>query len=126
MQTLTDEQRDSWAINGFIRIEQAFNADEVEFFSTEIDRMRAQPGYEPTNLQRGHYGWVERSASQDPEAFMDRRDILSYHQAFIDLIDRPNIFDLIVDIMGPYILLSMSQAIVRHGHVREPRFGEGQ
>jgi hypothetical protein len=32
---------------------------------------------------------------------MDRRDLLTYHQAFIDLIDRPRVFDLILDLMGP-------------------------
>ena len=52
-------------------------------------------------LPRGHYGWVEKCVDQDPEAFMDRRDILPYNQAFIDLIDKENVFDLIVDIMGP-------------------------
>ncbi len=87
--------------------------EEVALFSAEIDLMRGKPGWEPTDLPRGHYVWVERSASQDPEAFMDRRDILPYHDAFVELIDRPGIFDLIVDIMGPHILLSMSQAIVR-------------
>ena len=61
-------------------------------------------------LPRGHYGWVEKCIDQDPEAFMDRRDILPYNQAFIDLIDKENVFDLIVDIMGPNIIFSMSQA----------------
>jgi ectoine hydroxylase-related dioxygenase (phytanoyl-CoA dioxygenase family) len=64
-------------------------------------------------LPRGHYGWVDHADDLDPDGFMDRRDLLPYHRAFRDLIDRPEIFDLIVDIMGPYILFSMSQAIVR-------------
>ena len=75
--------------------------------------MRTQPGYEPaaTELQRGHYAW--KLPDQNKDAFMDRRDLLPYHQAFIDLIDRPAIFDLILDLMGPYIQFSMSQAIIR-------------
>ena len=44
---------------------------------------------------------------------MDRRDLLPYHQAFIDLINHPAVFDLILDLMGPYIQFSMSQAIIR-------------
>jgi hypothetical protein len=32
---------------------------------------------------------------------MDRRDLLNYGEAFLDLIDRPEVFDLVVDIMGP-------------------------
>jgi ectoine hydroxylase-related dioxygenase (phytanoyl-CoA dioxygenase family) len=58
-------------------------------------------------------GWVEKCVDQDLSGFMDRRDILPYDQAFVDLMDRPEVFDLIVDIMGPNILFSMSQAIVR-------------
>ena len=113
MNTLTDQQRSDWAINGFIRLEQALNPEEVRFFSDQIDDMRPKPGWEPSDLPVGHYGWVEKNNDPDPEAFMDRRDILPYHQAFLDMVDRPNVFDLIVEIMGPHILLSMSQAIVR-------------
>ena len=115
MRKLTEQQRRDWAINGFIHLEGAFDAEEVAFFNREIDLMRGKPGFEPQpeTLPRGHYGWVPQAASQDPEAFMDRRDILPYHDAFIALMDRPEVFDLVVDIMGPHLLLSMSQAIVR-------------
>jgi hypothetical protein len=101
--------------DGYIQLEQVLSPKEVALFRNELDAMRQMPGYEPLSgeLPRGHYGWVERTPDQDPNGFMDRRDILSYHDAFITLIDRPEIFDLIVDIMGPYILFSMSQAIVR-------------
>ena len=113
MQTLNARQQQQWAIDGYVKLEGVFDAEEVDFFSRQIDDMRARPGWEPTDLPRGHYGWVERCPDPDPETFMDRRDLLSYHQAFVDLIDRPAVFDLIVDIMGPYITLSMTQAIVR-------------
>lgn len=112
MQTLSKEQRRRWEIDGYIQLEGVFDADEVAFYSDEIDKLRAKPGWEPTNLPRGHYGWVEH-ANMDTESFMDRRDLLSYDDAFIDLVDRPGVFDLIVDIMGPYLSFSMSQAIVR-------------
>ena len=46
--------------------------------------------------------WVRESSIPDGD-----------RSAFIDLIDRPAIFDLILDLMGPYIQFSMSQAIVR-------------
>ncbi len=112
MQTMTKEQSRAWDIDGYFILEGAFDPDEVKFYSDQIDALRAKPGWEPTNLPRGHYGWVEH-ADPDPESFMDRRDLLSYHDCFIDLIDRPGVFDLVVDIMGPYLAFSMSQAIVR-------------
>ncbi len=113
MRGLTEAQRSQWAIDGYLHLEQVLSPEEVELFSREVDGMRHLPGWEPTDLPVGHYGWVEQSANLEPDAFMDRRDILPYHDAFIELMDRPPVFDLIVDIMGPYLLLSMTQAIVR-------------
>lgn len=114
MQTLTPEQRRDWQVDGYLHLEGVFDAEEVAFYAAEIDAMRARPGWEPRDdLPRGHYGRVAQAINPDPDSFMDRRDILPYHQAFIDLIDRAPVFDLVVDIMGPNILFSMSQAIVR-------------
>jgi len=110
---LTDDQRHQWAIDGYLHLPEILSPEEVSLFSEQLDQIRQQPGYEPTDLQLGHYGWVERSANQDSEGFMDRRDLLPYDDAFIKLMDRPSVFDLIVDIMGSHILFSMSQAIVR-------------
>jgi hypothetical protein len=113
MQKLTDEQAKQWAIDGYLHIEGALTGDEVAFFSDELDRVRQIPGWEPSSEVLGHYDWLEHAADTDNEGFMDRRDLLPYGQPYIDLIDHPGIFDLIVDIMGPHILLSMTQAIVR-------------
>ncbi len=112
MQKLTHQQRRAWDIDGYFVVKGAFDPDEVTYYSEQVDALRARPGYEPTDLPRGHYGWVEHG-NPDPDSFMDRRDLLPYHQCFIDLIDRPGVFDLVVDIMGPYLAFSMSQAIVR-------------
>lgn len=113
MHTLSDAQRTRWSTDGYLHLEGVLSAQEVDFFSAQLDSVRAQPGYEPSDLPRGHYGWLPHAADLNNDGFMDRRDLLGYDQSFIELIDRPNVFDLIVDIMGPYILLSMTQAIVR-------------
>ncbi|MCZ6632999.1 MAG: phytanoyl-CoA dioxygenase family protein [bacterium] len=116
MQKLTDEQHRRWQTDGYLHLEQVFDPDEAEFFRNEIDRIRQIPGYEPDKnpeLPRGHYGWMDHTPDLDPEGFMDRRELLTYGQAFIDLVDRAPVFDYVVDLMGPNILLSMTQAIVR-------------
>jgi len=115
MQTLSAEQRRTWAIDGYLHVPKVLDATLVSHLSSQIDAMRHRPGWEPRPgaLPRGHYGWVEQCPDLDPDAFMDRRDVLAYDQAFIDLIDHAPVFDLIVDIMGPNIMFSMSQAIVR-------------
>ena len=113
VESLTSEQRDQWSTDGYLHLHGVLAPDEVEFFSQELDRVRLLPGYEPGKAQLGHYEWMDTSKSIDPDGFMDRRDLLNYGQHFLDLIDRPGLFDLLVDIMGPHIMLSMTQAIVR-------------
>lgn len=125
MQTLTPEQKRSWQSDGYLHLEGVFDSDEAEFFSNEMDRMRQVPGFEPDrdpDLPIGHYAWMEHTPDLDPDGFMDRRDLLTYHQSFIDLIDRAPVFDYIVGIMGPNILLSMTQAIVRPQTDRFPGY----
>ncbi|MDA1076118.1 MAG: phytanoyl-CoA dioxygenase family protein [Proteobacteria bacterium] len=116
MEKLTDQQRRQWQIDGYLHLEGALSAQQVGFFNDEMDRVRALPGFEPDNnpeLPIGHYAWLDHARDLDPNGFMDRRDLLGYHQAFIDLIDQAPVFDYIVDVMGPNIMLSMTQAIAR-------------
>ena len=113
MQTLTKEQRIQWDEQGYFVVEGALDPDEAAFLSDDLDRVRTLPGWEPSDVALGHYGWVDHAASLDPEGFMDRRILLDYGQPYLDLMDRPGIFDLVVDLMGPHIMLSMTQAIVR-------------
>jgi hypothetical protein len=117
MLTLTPAQRRQWEIDGYLHLEGVLGADDVAFFSRELDRIRGLPGWEPDrgnpDLPIGHYAWLPHAEDLDAHGFMDRRDLLPYHPAFVDLIDRAPVFDYIVDIMGANILFSMSQAIVR-------------
>lgn len=123
MRQLTLAQREQWAIDGFLHLEGVLSPDEVAALSEEMDRVRMLPGWEPSpDGPLGHYRWLDHAVDTDNEGFMDRRDLLIYGGCFIDLIDRPNVFDLIVDIMGPYLLFSMSQAIVRPGGTAFPGY----
>ena len=116
MNTLTEQQWRQWRIDGYLHLEGALSADQAQHFSDEMDRIRALPGFEPDpdpDLPIGHYAWLDHARDLDPAGFMDRRDLLSYQQSFIDLIDHAPVFDYIVDLMGTNIMLSMTQAITR-------------
>lgn len=133
MQKLTDEQWREWRTAGYFKVAGALNPEQVKLYADRLDEVRLEPGYEPNSgmVPRGHYHWLEHAADTDPEGFMDRRDLLPYGKEFFDLIDHQPVFDLIVDLMGPYIAFSMSQAIVRPANDGFPGYthtdgGEGQ
>jgi hypothetical protein len=100
MQKLADEQRRRFQSDGYLHLEQVLNTDEAAFFRNEIDRIRQIPGYEPdknSEMPRGHYAWMDHAPDLDSEGFMDRRELLIYGQAFIDLVDRAPVFDYVVE-----------------------------
>lgn len=116
MHKLTDVQKRQFQSDGYLHLKQVLNPEGVDLYSSEIDRIRQLPGYEPDKnpvLPRGHYTWMDHTPDLNSEGFMDRRDLTTYGPAFIDLIDKSPVFDYVVDLMGPNILLSMTQAIVR-------------
>jgi len=133
LEKLTEQQRTSWNVDGYLKLEQVFNSDEVSFFNDELDRIRQEPGWEPVRdpkMPIGHYGWLPHADDVSAEGFMDRRDLLPYGKSFVDLVYHTLVFDLVVDIMGPNILLSMTQAIVRASRDKFPGYthtdgGEG-
>ena len=49
MQKLTDEQRRQWGTDGYLQLRGVLSAREVAFFSDQLDRIREQPGYEPSD-----------------------------------------------------------------------------
>lgn len=102
--------------DGYLHLEGVLDADEVAHLVSEVDRIRQLPGYEPDGDPRfpiGHYSVLDHAKNLDPDGFMDRRELLGYGSTFIDLIDKAPEFDYLVDLMGPNIMLSMTQAIVR-------------
>ena len=122
---LSEQQLEHWNTHGYLHLESVLNEKEVAHFSSEMDRIRALPGFEPDNdpaLPIGHYKWLESARDLDAEGFMDRRDLLIYGQNFIDLMDQTPLFDYVLQIMGPNIMLSMTQAIVRNSSNKFPGY----
>ena len=122
---LSEKQLQQWNTHGYLHLESVLDEEQVVHFVSEMDRIRAIPGYEPDNdpeLPIGHYKWLESARDLDPEGFMDRRDLLIYGKEFIDLMDQTPLFDYILQIMGPNIMLSMTQAIVRNSSETFPGY----
>ena len=113
MQNLTDEQRRQWATNGYLHLEGVFSPDRGRALQRGAGPVRGPARLRAVGPPPRPLRLAAPREDLRPEGFMDRRHLLEYGEAFIELIDRSPVFDLIVDLMGPYVLLSMSQAIVR-------------
>ena len=96
---LTEEQKQQWAIDGYILLKGVLSADETGNLRREVDRL--------------HRNFVLNKADADPKSGLDRRNVLPDGDAFIHLMDHPGAFDIILELMGPYIQLSMAEAVVR-------------
>ena len=72
--------------------------EEVENLTTVVDQM-----YED-HLQQ---------PDVKPDAGLDRRNVMEDHDIFVDLMDHPATFPIVLELMSPYIHLSMSEVIVR-------------
>jgi hypothetical protein len=93
---LTEEQQVAWTSDGYIVLRKALTPAKVLKLKREVERM-----YRRTKRQlSGKKG-------------MDVRNILPESQTFIDLIDPKETFGAVLDLVGPYIQLSMAQALVR-------------
>jgi len=96
---LTEEQRRQWAIDGYLVLKGALSRPEIDRLIREVDR-----------LHRRH---VTQNRDADPKKGIDRRNVMEDSDAFVGLIDHPATFGVVLDLIGPYIQLSMSEVIVR-------------
>ena len=96
---LTEEPRQQWAIDGYLLLPGLPSNTEVSTLTGELDR-----------LYRKH---VLRNPDAKRENGMDRRNLLPDSDIFIQMMDHPPVFDLVLDLTGPYIQLSMAEALVR-------------
>lgn len=96
---LTDEQKARWAIDGYLVLPGVLSRAEVARLKREVDR-----------LYRKH---VTRSPNGDPTKGLDHRNATEDSEVLIEFIDHPATFGLVLDLLGPYIQLSMAEVLVR-------------
>ena len=96
---LTDKQKRQWAIDGYLVLEGLLTSTEVGEITRLVD-----------GLYRKN---VARNPAADPKKGLDHRNALEDCEPLIDMIDNPRVHGLVLDLMGPYIQLSMAQVLVR-------------
>ena len=96
---LNDTRQRQWVSDGYLLLQGVLPQTTVTRLIRQVDRL--------------HRTEIRGTPDAKVRPGMDRRNILPDGQEFIDLIDQPAIFGLVVDLMGSYIQLSMAEAIVR-------------
>jgi hypothetical protein len=96
--TITPSQREQFGRDGYLLFPGVLPQEEVDRIAGAVDRL-----YERDVL---------RSANPDPKRRMDALGVLHEDQVFIDLIDHPSMFGVVLDILGPYIQFGLATATV--------------
>ena len=95
---LTDEQKRIWAIDGYLLLKGALSPTEVKRYLREVDRL---------------YRRVPQEKGKKPKRGLDNYFAIEHSEVLMELIDHPSTFDLVVDLMGPYIQVAMAEVMVR-------------
>ena len=95
---LTEKQQCQWTTDGYLLLKDLLSPLEVKRFAQEVDRLYRQ--HVPQD-------------GQIPRKGMDIYFAIEESEILMDLIDYPPIFDMALELMGPYIQLSMAEVLVR-------------
>ena len=95
---LTEEQKRQWREDGYIILESVLSAEEVENLTAVVDQM---------------YGESLQQPDAKPDAGFNQLNIVEDNDIFLNMIDHPVGFPIVLELLGPYIQVAMSQAIIR-------------
>jgi hypothetical protein len=96
--TISQGQRDQFTRDGYLLFPGVLPRADIDRLLPEVDRL-----YEREIMQ---------SDKPDPTRRMDKLGVLHEAQAFIDVIDHPAMFGVLIDIIGPYIQIGLATATV--------------
>lgn len=115
---MTAEQWRQWEEDGYLLLEGALSDNEVKDLTAEVDRLDAESqrlGRDPNTLlhavniiDRATEGLFQPDRTETGQVLRPEPS-----GTFLDLIDHPNHIGIVCDLIGPAILLSWSEAMVR-------------
>ena len=95
---LTEEQTCHWKQNGYLLLRGILSSDEIHKLTDIVDQMRAEHLEQP---------------DAEPHHDFDQRNVMEENDIFVGMMDHPVTFPIVLELMGPYIGLGMSEVIVR-------------
>ena len=107
---LTEEQKNQWEKDGCLVLKGVLSAEAIEKLTTVVDQMDEE--HRQQLLSENSQG----GSDVKPYTGLNKLNIIEDSDIFIELIDHPTTFPVVLELLGPYIQLSMSQAMIRPPH----------
>ena len=98
MEILTQPQKQQWLEQGYLVLKEVLSADEVQKLVATVDEMDAA---------------FRQGEDINADTVFDKRNVMEDNDIFVALMEHPITFPVVLELLGPYIQLSMSEVIVR-------------
>ena len=104
---LTEEQKYQWNKDGYLVLKGVLTEAEIQKLTTVVDQIDAE-----------HRKQLRSENPQDgsgvkPYAGLNKLNIIEDSYIFVELMDHPVTFPVVLELLGPFVQLSMSQAMIR-------------
>ena len=95
---LTEKLKCQWKEDGYLVLKGILSSEEIKDLVQVVDQM-----------------YIEHLKQPDvkPDSGLDRRNVMEENDIFAEMMDHPVTFPIVLELMGPYIGLGMSEAIIR-------------
>jgi ectoine hydroxylase-related dioxygenase (phytanoyl-CoA dioxygenase family) len=101
---LTAEQLDCWHKKGFLHLKNMISVNELKNYLSVVDKV-IERSTEPSDVQR---------KIEDSKGAYKILRAIEKTSGIDSLIDHPNIFPIILELMGPYLQVMSTELFVRH------------
>ncbi len=107
VRVLTEEQKHQWKKDGYLILKGVLSAEDIKQLTAVVDQID-----EEHQRQLSSEG-ARSGVGAEPYTGLNRLNIIEENDLFVGLMDHPVTFPVVLELLGPFIQLSMSQAMVR-------------
>ena len=104
---LTEEQKYQWNKDGYLVLKGVLSEEDIQKLTTVVDQ-----------IDEEHRKQLRSEGPQDGSdvklyAGLNELNIIEHSDIFVELMDHPATFPVVLELLGPFVQLSMSQAMIR-------------
>ena len=104
---LTKKQKYQWKEDGYLVLKGVLSAQEIKNLTAVVDQMDEE------NRKHLLSEVPQNRSDVKPYAGLNELNIIEDNDIFVEMIDHPVTFPVVLELLGPFIQLSMSQAMIR-------------